>query len=613
MPVQKFKMQSGLSGFEDDILATYEDKISSHYHDSSDKQDIRKKKQVGGFDSASSSTNLSNIKPPSSYSSSTTEPDTAPCFRRSDSTTCSTNSNKNSRGKSDSINSSTFSSTDFTFSSSANKNNNQGNKTYENNKSYKNNKFNRSHNKNNELSVTSTDFSFSSSMSGGQSESNEGLKLATLQDDYIPRIFNLPSNSGDILDSPVQAVFENNVPFPQFTLGFQHFIHQSKNNFQRVNTFAGQRKPYLVLNKFERQIDDYDTSIEDLSKVYFKLDDKPIIDRSFYEFWEMIFTMNLINNEAKDFVSAHIGSVSGAAMQATLAYRDKYCSKNNCKDDSHVTQSTDPAIAAYLKDKPQRVYNSQVPEGNDAKLATLKDAKGFIKYFKDTTKTSANLVTSSTVLDWTDKNLQEQDITPVFVASIYIAFNILSKGGNFVCKINETFTDVSSKLLNVLASSFTSVTIVKPLTTRKSSSTKYVVCLGFKEDNKNKIIKAVEEIIVGFETNLGKGRSLNDIFPSYKIPQEFRVALINANIEITNRQFQAINEIISFIEEQNFRGEEYIKHRAMQIAATKFWVNLVYPIPEKIKEQIKEIKALKDEIVEVNQGKANVLNKKVLF
>ena len=59
--------------------------------------------------------------------------------------------------------------------------------------------------------------------------------------------------------------------------------------------------------------------------------------------------------------------------------------------------------------------------------------------------------------------------------------------------------------------------------------------------------------------------------------------------------------------------DEYVKNRNMQIAATKFWINTFFPIPEKLKEQNKEIQNFTKDIEQVNTGKANVLNKKVVY
>lgn len=480
---------------------------------------------------------------------------------------------------------------------------------------------------------TSTSSSSSSPSSSNTSSDQEtNLSINKQQDDYIPRIFNMPSQSqSSIFDLPLKLNFNNNVPFPQFSLGFQHYIHQSKNNFQKINNFSGRIKPYLVLHKFEKQIDEYEGGLEQLSRSYFKLDSKyNIIDRSFYKMWEIITLFNLINPEEKNFTSAHLAEAPGSFLQATMLYRDKFCIKNNCKDDTYVAQTLlpevpskiikamDPIINTYTKEKPQRTFimptaplsesekNATKSNGN---LTKLKDIKLFIKYFKDTSKNLANFVTFKGSVEWTDRIVQEQELTPLVIGGLYAAINILAKGGNFVCRIFESYTEVMGKIIYLFSTIFNSVNICKPLTSHKSSSEKYLVCIGFKDEIKNKMNKVLEEIIIGLETQTKK--FLNNLFPEFTFPNNFRSSLINSNIDIANRQFQGINEIITFIEEQNYRGDEYTKRRAMQIAATKYWSSVFFT--ENIKEQSRRIKDFTDEIVTMNNGKSDILNKKIKY
>lgn len=698
MPFKKFSLSSGKTGFEENILDKYEDRISSHYHDTSDEKDnfvgsqrSNPRQEMKNSKSThrpklsnknSSSTNsdftftsstkhlpinqesntradtITDNSSSSSYVTSTSALNVTPCFYLSSEGTHSSNQNtitkeKNETQSTDEIESGWFSSsspssTNFTLSTSSPANSDSTSMTSSSTLT--------SSSSTTSPSITSTSTSTSttstasttsttstSSQSGGQSStssstsqtSNEELSLTQLQDDYTPRIFQIPQNATNLLDMAIKAKFKSTLPFPQFTLGFQHFIHQSKNNFQKANIFSGRTKPYLVLNKFENQIDDYNSGLEQLSLVYFKLENKPnIINRSFYKLWELLLTFNLINNEEKNFTSAHLAEAPGSFIQATMFYRDKYCNKNNCKDDQYIItsvfpetpnkyiKSIDQSIITYSKEKSPRVFifpttNKTEADKSSTKsngdLTNLKDIKLFVKYFQDTSKSKANLVTADGVVEWSDRNLQEQEITPLIFGEIYTAISILANKGNFVCKIFETYTDVSTKIIYLLNSIFTNVYIAKPLMSRKSSSEKFLVCIGFKEELRTKTLKVLEEILLGLETESKKNYYLNDIFIDFQLPLLFRGVIINANIEIANKQFQAINEIIVFIEEQNYRGDEYIKRRTMQISATKFWINIFYPIPDKLKDQIKKIQNLKEEIVNMNNGKTDVLLKKIKY
>jgi hypothetical protein len=234
-----------------------------------------------------------------------------------------------------------------------------------------------------------------------------------------------------------------------------------------------------------------------------------------------------------------------------------------------------------------------------------------VKYFKDNSKNLANLVTADGGFEWKDENLQEQEVFPLVIGEILTALYILAKGGNFICKVYETFTQLNVKLLCLLGLLFKSVYIVKPLMSHKSNSERYVVCIGLGDDkHKEKIIKILEELLSGIEIEATKKKYLNDIFPTFNMPINLRTMMIAMNTDISNRQFQSMNEIIRFVNEQNYRGDEYNKRRQMQIDAAKYWVNLFYPTG-KIKDHTDKLEKFTKEIVDSNVAKAANIEKKV--
>eukprot|EP00276_Gloeochaete_wittrockiana_P005361 CAMPEP_0184669880 /NCGR_PEP_ID=MMETSP0308-20130426/79513_1 /TAXON_ID=38269 /ORGANISM="Gloeochaete witrockiana, Strain SAG 46.84" /LENGTH=92 /DNA_ID=CAMNT_0027116359 /DNA_START=20 /DNA_END=295 /DNA_ORIENTATION=- len=60
-------------------------------------------------------------------------------------------------------------------------------------------------------------------------------------------------------------------------------------------------------------------------------------------------------------------------------------------------------------------------------------------------------------------------------------YNILRKGGDFVCKIFDIYRPFNVGLFYLLYRHFDRVAIFKPLTSRPANSERYVVCKGFKE------------------------------------------------------------------------------------------------------------------------------------
>ena len=191
-----------------------------------------------------------------------------------------------------------------------------------------------------------------------------------------------------------------------------------------------------------------------------------------------------------------------------------------------------------------------------------------------------------------------------------MAIKIQAKGGHFVCKFYETFTNVSSKFISILLSFYNKVYIVKPLMSRSSNSEKYAVCMDFKDPkDKNKRIEKLNNIIESMNKN---NNNLVDIFPDFIIDDSLKATLINMNSEIANKQFQTINKMISFIDKQNYRGDEYVESRELQMRASDYWVQTFFPEKEFESTRNKMIKFTKD-LLETNQELVTKTQKKLDF
>ena len=68
-------------------------------------------------------------------------------------------------------------------------------------------------------------------------------------------------NNIDVITAPTPE-------YPKFSLGFHHFIHQSKGKLVELEQFKGKKKVYLVFNKFERYIDDTDEDLDHMTTKY---------------------------------------------------------------------------------------------------------------------------------------------------------------------------------------------------------------------------------------------------------------------------------------------------------------------------------------------------------
>jgi len=459
--------------------------------------------------------------------------------------------------------------------------------------------------------------------------------MADINDDYKPVIYKLPKFN-DLFKHNIAPKFSSNIDYPKFSLGFHHYIHQNKDKMYITEEFNNKKKVYLVMNKFERYIDDYDESIGSVSAKYFQLDKKPnILSRAFYKLWELFFMFDLVPLDG-NFISAHLAEGPGSFTQATMFFRDLYSKKGSSNNDKyfavtlhsdnsdnidnnqniHIPTFDNDFTNFYNKESPKRIiqhttYPLKVSQKSAKKdngdLTDLKTILLFSDHFKDK---KAHFISADGGFKWNNENTQEQEAFKLIFAEIVCALKIQAVGGHFVCKIFESFTLTTAKFLCILSSFYKDVFIVKPLTSRKSNSEKYIVCkdfIGIKNNQIDQLEKTLEKI----SSNSNKGLNLVDMYPSFKIPHDYITTIIKINTDISNRQLVRINEIIDFIQKQNYRGGTYNSRRNMQIQASKFWVDKFFPVISNFKNIYQKNISETDKIISDNQTVVSDLAKKL--
>jgi hypothetical protein len=100
--------------------------------------------------------------------------------------------------------------------------------------------------------------------------------MTNLFEEYVPIIYKLENNNKKrILDTTNDMLFSNNIAYPELSLGFHHYIHQTKDNTgEKINLFENRKKVYLVTSLFEKNIDiknnNEDNSINKALKTFIK-------------------------------------------------------------------------------------------------------------------------------------------------------------------------------------------------------------------------------------------------------------------------------------------------------------------------------------------------------
>ena len=166
--------------------------------------------------------------------------------------------------------------------------------------------------------------------------------------------------------------------------------------------------------------------------------------------------------------------------------------------------------------------------------------------------------------------------------------NCQEKNGNLVFKMFDTFNMTMVKIMYTLSSLYEQVYIYKPYTSRLSDSEKYIICKKYKysPDDKNikTLISDIEKII---EMSSGN-KYLNDIFVDIEVPNDFINTIKFINIKLVNIEQIQVNEIIKYIQENNYFGDKYHTFKNNQIEASKWWVETFYPPTANIAKSSKE-------------------------
>ena len=447
---------------------------------------------------------------------------------------------------------------------------------------------------------------------------------------YKPFIFELPTGSSSILKKDkadeTDVIISNIISYPLFSLGYHSFLHRTKNAMEITRNLETKNKFYYVVNPFEHKINDYKDDMTNLTKKYFGMtkEDPNIMSRAFYKMWEIIYYFDLASK--KDMTYAALAEGPGSFLQAVLKFREKF--GFDMKQDKYFGVTIHPENGKNIEMGKQfmNYYNSRYPDllnihktyprekamkYKSRSNGDLTEVKTISLFKKEIAKSKkyADLVTADGGFDWDDENYQEQEAYMLVLGEIIGALRVQNKDGSFVLKIFETFTMTSLKMIYLLSSFYEKVYICKPMFSRESNSEKYVVCKGFKYDqkkDKDKLEKRISQLEFILE-NMRTDQFVQDIFPNLELPDEYIKMFQFMNISIANKQQIMINKIVTYIKENNYFGDKYHSYRDEQIKATKWWTDTFYTSKYE-KNLVKEV----DNIINYNLQESKQFNKQLV-
>jgi len=399
-----------------------------------------------------------------------------------------------------------------------------------------------------------------------------------------------------------KVLHSNIICQPEFNLGFHSYIHQTKNKMNITSKLETKDKFYYIVNAFES-----DENLMKKTSEFLKLskESPKILSRAFFKMWEILMVFDLVDN--KELTYAALAEGPGSFLQAVMEYRKKY---NNLSKDKYYSITIHPedgknielskSFLGYVKESyPDLLKNHKTYGGASLKKyksrdsGDLTDFKSISNFRKEVKKGKrlANLVSGDGGFAWNDENYQEQEAFALIIGELLGGLMIQDKGGHMVLKMFESFTKITVKILYILSSLYEEVYLYKPYFSRVSNSEKYVVCKGFRyEQKKDKnlldvLYNDLEKILKQFDTD----KYIVDIFPDLEVNEIFLNKIRLINIEIANKQQVMINRIVSYIKENNYFGDKYHKYLETHNKSIEYWIERFLVNKEKLEENKKKL------------------------
>lgn len=434
--------------------------------------------------------------------------------------------------------------------------------------------------------------------------------------EYKPFIFKLEKGDNKILDRPIDkkdVIMSPIINYPLLSLGYHYFIHRTKESMERTNQLESKNKFYYIVNPFEHTISNHEEDLTSNTKKFFKMkdNDPKILSRAFYKMWEILMYFDI--GSKKDLNYAALAEGPGSFLQAVLKFREKY--NYDLKKDKYFGVTIHPENGNNIEMGKQflghyeKVYPSLINIHKTVPLETANKYKGksngditnvkTISLFKkeiSKSKKYSDLVTADGGFNWDDENFQEQEAYQLVLGEGIAAIRVQNLKGSFVLKLFETFTIVSLKIIYLISSFYEESYICKPLFSRSSNSEKYLVCKGFKYDQVkdakllDKKIKNLEDIL----SSITSDQYLQDIYPDLVLPDSYIEDFKFINIMIANDQQIMINKIITYIDGNNYYGDEYHTYKNKSIDATKWWNDTFFVDKISVDNNMKYLKSITD-------------------
>ena len=288
---------------------------------------------------------------------------------------------------------------------------------------------------------------------------------------------------------------------------------------------------------------------------------KPI-SRSFYKLLEILNIFN-IEFPNEPLTSFHLAEGPGGFIEALAYYRETYNPNISNKDTYYGMTLLDDNNENIPGWKKSKFFFSKY---SNVKIITGKDNTGNLLnldnlwYCYEKFNNSIDFITGDGGFDFSiDFNQQEHLSINLIFAQIVYAIAMQKKGGTFILKIFDIFTQVTIDLLYILSSLYEKCYIVKPYTSRCANAEKYIVCKHFKLENSYELVEKFCTLFDKINSNTSINRFLN-----IKIPYIYTNKIEDTNAILGQQQLENILSTLHLLDNNKPDRLEVIKKNNIQ-------------------------------------------------
>ena len=306
------------------------------------------------------------------------------------------------------------------------------------------------------------------------------------------------------------------------------------------------------------------------------------LSRSYFKLWEIIYDFDLLNKEMwdKEVKMCGIAEGPGGFIEAFINYRKKHFDYID-KVYGITLKSTNKDIPGWKKTKYFLSNNPQITisYGTDD-TGNIYNIDNILHFLKEVGKGEADFITADGGFDFSiDFNKQELLAYKMIFCEIVTALSVQKKGGCFICKIFDIYTEITIQFIYLLGYLYKDIYITKPFTSRPANSEKYIVCKNFKGIDDD-YLEQLQILIKKWSIIDDINYHVNSIFKINK--DEILEQILKYNKSNSNLQIENINKTLNIIKNkgksslynqivtnQNNKALEWCKKYEVEINKTR--------------------------------------------